>query len=234
MDGGSHLPCQNRNSNGSHCLSHSGLCYRQVRFRSENSEQKRLSANWEDYIVHYKDFGCVKNDFLSVRLCKHQRENPLRAKECCSGSNCNSDEVLGLTKNEIKAIEAEEKQKWFNLKLHLTVSAISAVALAGVLVLFCRRKAFQVQFCHHVKSNYCKIWLNEQKAEENRLFPTPNFVSQTDRDVSLVMSPNTTMSVMMPEMSGDSESGSGAGPPGLVERTIARQITLVGIKGKGR
>ena len=49
---------------------------------------------------------------------------------------------------------------------------------------------------------------------------------------SILQSPNTTTSLLPAEMT--ENSGSGAGPAPLVQRTISRQITLLEIKGKGR
>lgn len=68
---------------------------------------------------------------------------------------------------------------------------------------------------------------------ESRLFSNPSFGSRLDGDTSeLFRSPNTTVSMLPIDMS--ENSGSGAGPAALVQRTISRQITLLGIKGKGR
>ena len=59
-------------------------------------------------------------------------------------------------------------------------------------------------------------------------------LNDTAADVSeVLLSPNTTLSLLASDYT-EMSSGSGSGPPAMVQRTISRQITLLGIKGKGR
>ena len=49
-----------------------------------------------------------------------------------------------------------------------------------------------------------------------------------------MVSPNTTLTLLPQNDFPDMSSGSGIGQPGLTERTIARQITIKSIIGRGR
>ena len=113
-----------------------------------------------------------------------------------------------------------------------------------------RKKHLGGFICEHVKHNYCQIWKKSEISNGENLVPSEIIVGNTTNietplfstpgyrpnvpDVSeLFLSPNTTISMIMPEFS-EGSSGSGAGPPGLDRATISRQINLLEIKGRGR
>lgn len=78
--------------------------------------------------------------------CTAHKDNPLRAKNCCSTDNCNSESVLGLTKNEKMKIEADTRTRIFNLKVKISIATVSILAAMAIFALALRKKQMRKVF----------------------------------------------------------------------------------------
>jgi hypothetical protein len=181
-----------------------------------------ITSDWSDYIVQQKDFGCLESGWTHRLMCDIIAPNPLKNYTCCTGENCNS--ALGLTEIELESDRQDLLE--FRLQLLFGLLGISMVIFILVIILW-RKKVFVRAFKH----SYCQIW-NYQKKLDVDIFKTPRSIETDSGFSEVLLSPNTTVSMLPSEMT--ENSGSGAGPPALVQKTISRQITLLGIKGKGR
>ncbi|CAG5104780.1 Oidioi.mRNA.OKI2018_I69.chr1.g1534.t1.cds [Oikopleura dioica] len=233
--------------NSTHCLSLSGSCFRTVRFvRKSHVPDFSRSTDESDYHVHKKAYGCVPDDFFAKMTKCHSKASVLTESACCEGNNCNAEESLGPTGAEQRA-QMRLRQMYM-----ISGGIVLGVVLMLMVLLIMLWKPISRKICTQVKYyNYCqwslkgqnaaqpdpenqkqivvggKTWTPDQKHEIVR-----RDSNRSDSGIQSEPSPNTTVSVVPLDFS--ENSGSGAGPANLVQRTISRQITLLEIKGKGR
>ena len=109
-------------------------------------------------------------------MCSAHKDNPLRAKKCCSGSNCNSESVLGLTENEKQKMAEETKAKIFNLKVKISIAAVSIIAAVAICLLAVRkkqtRKVFIIILSFSIVDSYFYFFFH--------------FFGQSDKSISMI------------------------------------------------
>ena len=161
------------------------------------------------------DYGCVMDRSGIWTMCDSTKEHTI----CCRTTQCNRDDILDQTPHEA------DQPLHYSIYISIATGILLIATFLGIWVLRKARSSGQL----------CKYWRRQslsQNGNQSRLLHS-NSETRNDGDVSdILLSPNTTVSVLASELT--ENSGSGSGAPTLVQRTISRQITLLGIKGKGR
>ncbi|KAL8163675.1 UNVERIFIED_CONTAM: hypothetical protein K2H54_033059 [Gekko kuhli] len=127
--------------------------------------------------------------------------------KCCSSELCNMNLDLQLTENG----QPEETQSHQKLLLLILVPLFGALILALLVGLF--------------------VWKVVQSRRRQMLLKSDEW---RDMEDSILKASVTGDSTLEGWMNDDCTTGSGSGLPFLVQRTVARQITLVECVGKGR
>lgn len=167
-----------------------------------------------------KTYDCVKNTYLINRPSFQCETHPSNERHyvngCCKNSWCSGN----LTLDTKKMFQKDETNDQMLMALAISVPIL--VILMGVLIAI-----LIYRLCRNPGYHAITITKALNPAEAVSID-----MSSKKSTVSTYL-PDESQSTMK-EMLEDTYSGSGAGNPLLVQRSIARQVTLVEIVGKGR
>ncbi|XP_076053783.1 TGF-beta receptor type-1 babo isoform X3 [Oratosquilla oratoria] len=196
-----------------------GFCYTSIIIDTSNketrmysTEEEHVDSKCEDQILPGKyTFDCsLDNEKPNIYIDKTIRYYKL----CCNTKNCNKDHVIRgllLPGGYEEPSVFSPWQPWL-----LMVAVLAAFVLLLSVVLF-------AVIC---------LWHHRQNQDRSGRYTSsfPDIESVFDRPEVPLMGPHTPIRGIIELTS----SGSGSGLPLLVQRSIARQIHLVDIVGKGR
>jgi len=174
---------------------------------------KNIKRN-ETHVI--KTYDCVKNTYLKNRPSFQCETHPSNERHyvngCCKSSWCSAN----LTLDTSKMFEKDDGKENMLMILAISVSALVIIVTILTFVMIykqCRPGGYKI-ISKPLSGNAVVIDMSSKKSTVS-----------TYLDES-----QSTMKDMLEE----TYSGSGAGNPLLVQRSIARQVTLVECVGKGR
>jgi len=174
---------------------------------------KNIKRN-ETHVI--KTYDCVKNTYLKNRPSFQCETHPSNERHyvngCCKSAWCSAN----LTLDTSKMFEKDDGKENMLMILVISVSALVIIVFILTCVMIykqCRPGGYKI-ISKPLSGNAVVIDMSSKKST-----------------VSTYLDESQST---MKEMLEDTYSGSGAGNPLLVQRSIARQVTLVECVGKGR
>ncbi|KAL9958443.1 hypothetical protein ACROYT_G035455 [Oculina patagonica] len=168
----------------------------------------------------YQTRSCTEEDPAPRMLCEgHDREpaDPNHIAHCCYKDMCNTADKVNLTLPTVNPSTSHHTGKDSKDRSGGELSTIAvAAAIAGPMCVICA--LIMLFICWHQK----------RQLKQQEQFNEAEAALQPLEEEAMIPSGQTLKELM------DMSTGSGSGLPLLVQRTIARQIHLVGLIGKGR
>eukprot|EP00096_Caligus_rogercresseyi_P012349 TRINITY_DN513_c0_g1_i3.p1 TRINITY_DN513_c0_g1~~TRINITY_DN513_c0_g1_i3.p1 ORF type:complete len:549 (-),score=173.51 TRINITY_DN513_c0_g1_i3:880-2526(-) len=202
--------CDPSSCSESSCEVSGGVCFASVKKNLESGDIKRVLSCLpkESLIPRHRPFICEYN---------HNYNHTYVSKCCSSQDFCNG--ALDLRLHEIPS---QENSPFSSSRTTLWVS-LAALLLILVFVLLAFAIAVVLLRSHSAKRRRSKFWPSTW-GEEGRLY-------HEVRSTALSSSSDETLQDFL---TSSGYSGSGSGLPLLVQRSVARQISLLESVGKGR
>jgi hypothetical protein len=238
------LSCQlsnhpDKHYNATHCYSPKGRCYRRLDHRHGQGDLFAEEVDKCDYKLNKKEYGCIyfeKQSLDEYYACNVQ--NVDSESICCSdGDNCNSDVNMGLSKNEERAAACQATRRAFWI-IGGVGTAIFVFGTIGIYICKLGLPAKCVYICKTYGQSDPSL-INEYDPEYPCIYKRGDESKIVRGDpINECPSNNTTVSNLSSSLYCSSdmvfELGSEKGPAVLVQRTISRQIEILGLKGNGR